>query len=75
VPIEKLTPLYRHVQSARDLPELTLSQIAHFFAHYKDLEPGKWVKVEGWGTPEEARREIAAGVERFRAPSKKEAAR
>jgi inorganic pyrophosphatase len=75
VPIEKLTPLYRHVQAARDLPDLTLSQIAHFFAHYKDLEPGKWVKVEGWGTPEEARREIAAGVERFRAPSKKEAAR
>lgn len=71
VPIEKLTPLYRQVRSAHDLPELTLSQISHFFEHYKDLEPGKWVKVEGWGSPEEARREIAAGVERFRGPAKR----
>ena len=66
VPIDKLTPLYRQVESARDLPELTLAQISHFFAHYKDLEPGKWVKVEGWGSPEEARREIEDGVKRFR---------
>jgi inorganic pyrophosphatase len=66
VPVDKLTPLYRQVESARDLPELTLAQISHFFAHYKDLEPGKWVKVEGWGSPEEARREIEAGVKRFR---------
>ena len=51
VPIDKLTPLYRHIQSVRDLPELTITQITHFFAHYKDLEPGKWVKIEGWGTP------------------------
>jgi inorganic pyrophosphatase len=71
VPIAKLTPLYRQIESARDLPELTLSQISHFFAHYKDLEPGKWVKVEGWGSPEEARREIEEGVKRFRAPAVK----
>ena len=70
VPIDRLTPLYRQVQSARDLPQLTLSQIEHFFAHYKDLEPGKWVKVEGWGSPEEARREIAEGVTRFRRAGK-----
>ena len=62
VPIDKLTPLYRNVESARDLPELTISQIEHFFAHYKDLEPGKFVKISGWGSPEEARREIKAGV-------------
>ena len=73
VPIDKLTPLYRHIENARDLPETALAQIEHFFAHYKDLEPGKWVKVEGWGTPEEARREIAAGVERFRHPAAAEA--
>ena len=66
VPIDKLTPLYRHIETARDLPELTLSQITHFFAHYKDLEPGKWVKIEGWGSPEEARREIAEGVRNAR---------
>jgi inorganic pyrophosphatase len=69
VPIEKLTPLYRQVRSAQDLPELTLAQVEHFFAHYKELEPGKWVKVEGWGSPEEACREIEAGMERFRSAS------
>jgi inorganic pyrophosphatase len=66
VPIDKLTPLYRHIETARDLPELTLSQITHFFQHYKDLEPGKWVKVEGWGSPEEARAEIRDGVRRYK---------
>ena len=71
VPIDRLTPLYRHLETVRDLPELTLSQITHFFAHYKDLEPGKWVKIEGWGGPEEARREIAEGVKRFAKPGRK----
>jgi inorganic pyrophosphatase len=66
VPIDKLTPLYRHIQTARDLPEMVLSQITHFFAHYKDLEPGKWVKIEGWGGPEDAKKEIVDGVKRFR---------
>ena len=66
VPIEKLTPLYRNIQAARDLPESMLAQVSHFFAHYKDLEPGKWVKVEGWGDPEEAKREISEGVKRYR---------
>ena len=71
VPIDKLTPLYRAIQTARDLPEMTLSQITHFFAHYKDLEPGKWVKVEGWGSPEEAKQEIRDGVKRFAKGKKK----
>ena len=66
VPIDKLTPLYRHIETARDLPEMVLLQITHFFAHYKDLEPGKWVKVEGWGGPEEAKKEIVDGVKRFK---------
>ena len=43
-----------------------LSQIRHFFEHYKDLEPGKWVKVAGWLGPEEARAEIVASVARYR---------
>ena len=74
VPIDKLTPLYRHIETVRDLPEVMLSQITHFFAHYKDLEPGKWVKVEGWGSPEEARREIVAGVANAAKAEKKAAA-
>jgi inorganic pyrophosphatase len=71
VPIDKLTPLYRHIKDARDLPEMVLSQITHFFAHYKDLEPGKWVKVEGWGTPQEAKAEIVEGVKRCKKASTK----
>jgi inorganic pyrophosphatase len=69
VPIDKLTPLYRSIETARDLPELVLAQITHFFQHYKDLEPGKWVKIDGWGSPEEARRAINEGVKRARKPA------
>ena len=70
VPIDKLTPIYRNVQSARDLPELTQSQITHFFEHYKDLEPGKWVQVQGWVGAEEAKTAILEGVNRFNAAKK-----
>ena len=62
VPVSKLTSLYDKVQSTDDLPELLMKQTAHFFEHYKDLEPGKWVKVIGWGTVEEARQEILDGI-------------
>ena len=53
------------VQSPRDLPELTTRQIAHFFEHYKDLEPGKWVRVSTWVGAEEAKEEIVDSVARF----------
>jgi len=71
VPIDRLSPLYRNVQSARDLPEVTLAQIAHFFQHYKDLERGKWVKVVGWVGAEEAKAEIRAGVANYRKAKRK----
>jgi inorganic pyrophosphatase len=71
VPIDKLSSLYRDITNPRDLPELVLSQIAHFFQHYKDLEPGKWVKIAGWVGPEEAKAEIMGGVEAYRAAVKK----
>ena len=45
-------------------PEITLQQIVHFFAHYKDLEPGKWAKIIGWGDAAEARRFISEAIER-----------
>lgn len=67
VPVEKLSGLYKSVQSVHDLPTITLAQIAHFFEHYKDLEPGKWVKVEDWTGVEEAKAEIMAGVARHNA--------
>ena len=65
VPIDKLSSLYRAIESASDLPDLTTRQIAHFFEHYKDLEPGKWVRVANWVGAEEAKREILASVTRF----------
>jgi inorganic pyrophosphatase len=64
VPVPKLTRRYEHVHSYTDLPEITLQQIQHFFEHYKDLEPGKWVKVLGWGDAAEARELISAAIAR-----------
>jgi len=66
VPIDKLTTLYQNVDTFRDLPKELLDRITHFFAHYKDLEPGKWVKISGWVGPEEAKKEIVDSVDRFR---------
>jgi len=54
VPVDRLCKSYRHVQGPEDMPETLLNQIAHFFEHYKDLEEGKWVKVEGWLGPDAA---------------------
>ncbi|MFT8675878.1 MAG: inorganic diphosphatase [Acetobacter sp.] len=54
VPHDKVHPEYTKVQTVDDLPEITVKAIEHFFTRYKDLEAGKWVKVTGWGTKEEA---------------------
>ena len=67
VPIDKLSKQYRHVQTQCDLPESLLQSLEHFFKHYKDLEEGKWVKVDGWEGPDAARREIISSVERYEA--------
>ncbi len=67
VPIDKLTPLYRAIETPRDLPPEMLAQMQHFFAHYKDLEPGKWVKIDGWLGPEEAKKEINESIRRYKA--------
>jgi inorganic pyrophosphatase len=71
VPIDKLSGLYRTVQSPRDLPEITTQQISHFFEHYKDLEPGKWVRISTWVGADEAKREILDAVARYDAASPK----
>ena len=65
VPVDKLTTMYRDAESPRDFPQIILDQIAHFFEHYKDLEPGKFVKVAGWVGSDEAKREIMEGVKRY----------
>lgn len=66
VPVKKLTAMYDKVNTIDDLPEILLKQISHFFEHYKDLEPGKWVKVEGWAGIDEAKAEILSGVQRHK---------
>ncbi|RUO47400.1 inorganic diphosphatase [Pseudidiomarina donghaiensis] len=64
VPVSKLTKEYDHIQNVEDLPELLKAQITHFFERYKELEKGKWVKVEGWGDIEAAKEEIMSSFER-----------
>ena len=67
VPSSWLTKRYDAVQDYTDLPEITRQQIEHFFANYKALEPGKWVKLLGWGGAEDARRMVLEGIERAKA--------
>ncbi|MFO1015055.1 MAG: inorganic diphosphatase [Caulobacteraceae bacterium] len=64
VPGPKLTQRYDHIKNYTDLPDITLKQIEHFFAHYKDLEPGKWVKILRWGDAAEAQKMVLEGIER-----------
>ena len=66
VPVDKLTMMYRSIESPRDFPQIILDQISHFFEHYKDLEPGKFVKVSGWVGIEEAKQEIMTGIKAFK---------
>lgn len=67
VPIDKLTSLYHNVKKPEDVGAQLLASIEHFFQHYKDLEPGKWVKTNGWEGPEAAKQEILASIERHKA--------
>jgi inorganic pyrophosphatase len=64
VPSAQLTQRYDGVVNYSDLPDITVKQIEHFFAHYKDLEPGKWVKILGWRDAAEAKRLILEGIAR-----------
>jgi inorganic pyrophosphatase len=67
VPSRHLTMRYDRVENYTDLPDITIHQIQHFFEHYKDLEPGKWVKIVRWGDKAEAHRLIQEGIERAKA--------
>lgn len=66
VPIDKLTPMYRQIKSHADLGQFLLDKIAHFFQHYKDLEPNKWVKIEGWQDAKAAQDEILESIKRYK---------
>jgi len=64
VPSDSLSHRYKNVHSYNDLPAITRDQVQHFFEHYKDLEPGKWVKIEHWGDVTEAKSYIEAALQR-----------
>jgi inorganic pyrophosphatase len=64
VPVSRLTKRYDKITNYTDMPEITVKQIEHFFAHYKDLESGKWVKFSGWADAAEARRLIDEAIAR-----------
>ena len=64
VPADEICPLFEHWKSIADVPEIRLRQIQHFFEHYKDLEPNKWVKIVRWGDADEARALVLEGIER-----------
>ena len=64
VPVDALNPYYKEVKQYFDLPKMLLNQISHFFAHYKDLESGKWVELEGWESAEQAAELIVKSIKR-----------
>ena len=64
VPVPRLTKRYENVHNYTDLPRISIEQIQHFFEHYKDLEPGKWVRMKGWGDAAMARQLIAEAIAR-----------
>ena len=69
VPIDKLSSLYSGMNSVHDLPRSLLDSIAHFFDHYKDLETGKWVEIDGWVDTDAAKQEILDSIERYNSSS------
>lgn len=70
VPIEKVCLEFAHIKSLQDIPKIKLDAIVHFFEHYKDLEPGKWVKLKGWSDKSAAEKEINDSIARFQLPKK-----
>ena len=71
VPIDKVYPGYAHIKHLDDVPKHWLDRIGYFFEHYKDLEAGKWVKLDGWGGRDEARQILRESVERYQATADK----
>ena len=66
VPLSSLSACYGHISAQDDVPPQLLKQISHFFEHYKDLEQDKWVKIDGWHSVEEAKKEIVDSIQRFK---------
>jgi inorganic pyrophosphatase len=71
VPVDKVFNGYSHVHDISQVSKHWLERIGHFFQHYKDLEPGKWVKISGWGDAEQAKQIVLDSVQRFKASPEK----
>ena len=67
IAVPEKDPRWSHIQDIDDIPEFTKKEIEHFFEHYKDLEPNKWVKTEGWQGRAEAEQIVIEGIERLAA--------
>ncbi len=65
VPVDELTTAYKDIHRPEDMSPEVLHSIEHFFTHYKDLEPGKWVKIHGWSGLADAKKEIIESVKRY----------
>ncbi len=70
VPINKITTAYSKINNIHDVEKYVLDRISHFFAHYKDLEAGKWVKIDGWFDIDEAKKELVESIERYNQTNK-----
>ena len=66
VPNSKIDPRFSNIKNIDDIPSYLLDEIKHFFEHYKELEPGKYVKVTGWGNKISASEKISEAIERFK---------
>jgi len=64
VPSHNITKQFDRIVNYMDMSEISVKKIEHFFEHYKDLEPGKWVKIGDWGDAAEARRLIVEAIAR-----------
>ena len=69
VPVDKLSPFYHEIKSPEQVSKPLLAAIVPFFEHYKDLEPGKWVKVDKWVEADKAKEEILASIDRYQKDS------
>jgi inorganic pyrophosphatase len=67
VPVSKLTRMYDNIKDIEDFPEIQLERVKHFFTHYKDLEPGKWAKIDRIGNLADATKVILESIERHKA--------
>lgn len=67
VPVDSTFPYYSNVAEGSHLPDIVMEQVEHFFTHYKDLEPKKWVRIGHWGTADDARRVVTESIDRAQA--------